>query len=103
MLGVIGDGICDDSYNIRGCSYDGGDCCTPDSNFASCSQCECIVDTPTNALIANGFCNDITNNPNCSYDGGDCCGPDVDTTYCSECQCCDDSGCNATSAGKYLD
>ena len=87
MLGVIGDGICDDLYNIRGCNYDGGDCCTPDSNFASCSQCECIVDTPTNTLIANGFCNDITNNVECSYDGGDCCGSCIVKEYCSECVC----------------
>ena len=87
VLGVIGDGICDDSYNIRGCSYDGGDCCTPNSNFASCSQCECIVDTPTNTLIANGFCNDITNNAECSYDGGDCCGSCIVKEYCSECVC----------------
>ena len=84
---MIGDGICDDLNNIRGCNYDGGDCCMTNGNFASCSQCECIVDTPTNALIANGFCNDITNNAECSYDGGDCCGSCIVKEYCSECLC----------------
>ncbi len=40
---LVGDGFCDDSANIDGCLFDGGDCCHHEINAMFCKQCLCIV------------------------------------------------------------
>ena len=38
---MIGEGQCDDEVNTPECNYDGGDCCGPNVNCPSYSDCEC--------------------------------------------------------------
>jgi len=36
-----GDGFCDDSNNVCGCDWDGGDCCGDDKTYTQCTECKC--------------------------------------------------------------
>ena len=38
---MVGEGQCDDEVNTPECNYDGGDCCGPNVNCLSYSDCEC--------------------------------------------------------------
>ena len=50
----IGDGSCDDDYNIQECGYDGGDCCGSENVYEFCTLCECNqVDTTTSGIANN--------------------------------------------------
>lgn len=40
-LDYYGDGFCDDSNNVCGCDWDGGDCCGSSISFLYCSECNC--------------------------------------------------------------
>ncbi len=37
----VGDGVCDDRANTKGCVYDGGDCCVAGRNIDRCNKCLC--------------------------------------------------------------
>ena len=37
----LGDGQCDDEFNIGACGYDGGDCCGPAVDKTYCNLCIC--------------------------------------------------------------
>jgi hypothetical protein len=63
---LIGDGMCDSYCNNKECSYDGGDCNTPDMH-----QEDCFIFCG-NSQIGDGTCDPFCNNANCNYDGGDC-------------------------------
>merc|ERR1712032_1222364 len=107
---------CDDSNNVAGCSWDGGDCCGPKANIKYCKECACkdctskyVKKCPGKAkgCILPNFkgdknCDDENNNCRCDWDGGDCCaktaGGSVNMKYCKACQCLDpenlsDSNC----------
>merc|ERR1712032_305326 len=111
-----GDGYCDDSNNVAGCNWDGGDCCGPKANIKYCKECACkdctskyVKKCPGKAkgCILPNFkgdknCDDENNNCRCDWDGGDCCaktaGGSVNMKYCKACQCLDpenlsDSNC----------
>ena len=49
----IGDGSCDDDYNIQECGYDGGDCCGSENVYAFCTLCKCIQIDSTTSGVAN--------------------------------------------------
>ena len=98
----IGDGTCDDEYNIPDCGYDGGDCCGSENVYAFCTLCECHQNDNTSINVTeyqkscpldfqmwNGdaICDDETNIFECDYDGGDCCGPEANLDYCILCEC----------------
>ena len=103
----IENGICEDGPNTEECSFDGGDCCDPDS---SCDCEDCICHT-TNKVECNngckysgwggssydyysepgpdnGFCEDESNTEVCGYDGGDCCDEEAECN-CDDCLCKD--------------
>ena len=42
VYNYIGDGICDDIFNIVECNFDGGDCCGSSANTENCTECECL-------------------------------------------------------------
>ena len=92
---MIGDGYCDDRFNlpIKGCPYDGGDCCGEHVNKLFCELCLCpdeveVEDTcPFKIDLNNGRCNDFANIKECGYDGGDCCDPDASYDFCIQCEC----------------
>ena len=92
----LGDGICDDFANIKGCLYDKGDCChyaNYSLSHSQCSDCFCYVNMSTfygtlncyekvvtttgdhrwTADLGNGFCNLHLNNVDKLFDAGDCC------------------------------
>ena len=72
----VGDGWCDDFFNVAEYEYDHGDCCQPAINVATCTRCECHKNPnkcPNINLIGDGFCQTVMNNEKCSFDGGDCC------------------------------
>ena len=101
----LGDGFCDDEYNIAECNFDGGDCCGPNVQTNWCDVCECkqpvttqpvttvVVTTPSQqgcqvpSWVEDGYCDDENNFADCDFDGGDCCGPNVNTFYCTACEC----------------
>ena len=41
---MVGEGQCDDDVNTPECNFDGGDCCGPNVNCPSYSDCECKED-----------------------------------------------------------
>ena len=43
----VGNGFCDDGLNTAECNFDGGDCCSPRSNYDYCSICQCNGTTPS--------------------------------------------------------
>merc|ERR1711965_972238 len=110
-----GDGNCDDENNVKGCAYDGGDCCykTVEGGQVEkkyCSECKCI--DPKNlgeppkdpcgapSYKGDGNCDDENNNKGCAYDGGDCCAKTVEggklkKDYCTQCKCIDPKGLDA--------
>ena len=104
----VGDGCCDDIYNIQECNYDGGDCCGSNINTNCCDECLCLNDdgnitTTTLSLttsseecfqdwVGDGYCDDIYNIQECNYDDGDCCGSNINFDYCDECQCLETEG-----------
>ena len=49
----IGDGSCDDDYNIQECGYDGGDCCGSENVYDFCSLCKCIQIDSTTSGVTN--------------------------------------------------
>ena len=87
----IGNGWCQDEYNIEDCDWDGGDCCpntcppgvklrpntvwTYECAWKAPYNCkdpynhEC---TGSNNQIGDGVCRRDLNVPECHYDGGDC-------------------------------
>ena len=72
---LVGNGFCDDRANHALYEYDGGDCCQPFLNIATCYQCKCHKDPdrcPNNALQGDGHCQPGLDIPECDYDGGDC-------------------------------
>lgn len=71
----VGNGFCDDIMNVALYEYDGGDCCQPFINIATCYQCKCHKDPgrcPNTALRGDGNCQPGLDIPECDYDGGDC-------------------------------
>ena len=47
----IGDGSCEDEYNIHECGYDGGDCCGSENVYEFCTLCQCLqIDSTTTAI-----------------------------------------------------
>jgi len=44
-----GDGYCDDSNNVCGCDWDGGDCCGSKVNTKYCDDCLCRDSTKSGA------------------------------------------------------
>ena len=71
----LGNGYCEDEYNNFACHFDLGDCCGPNVNTFSCTNCFCHSDcNGTIELVGDGLCNDELNNPECNFDDGDCCG-----------------------------
>eukprot|EP00750_Incisomonas_marina_P012220 INCI16661.1.p1 GENE.INCI16661.1~~INCI16661.1.p1 ORF type:complete len:649 (+),score=121.52 INCI16661.1:206-1948(+) len=102
-LGLKGDGYCDDTNNVCGCDWDGGDCCGADRNLQFCKECQCLDpdDTTCSAgfsgpgkceivnYAGDGMCDDGNNNCGCNWDGGDCCLAPVAALYCEECTCLD--------------
>ena len=38
----MGNGYCDDGLNTAECNFDAGDCCDPNANTDSCTNCECL-------------------------------------------------------------
>ena len=36
------DGYCDDINNNEACTFDGGDCCGPNTNTQYCTDCSCL-------------------------------------------------------------
>ena len=40
----VGDGYCDDDFNIEECNWDGGDCCGDNVNTQWCRYCKCNYD-----------------------------------------------------------
>merc|ERR1739848_906751 len=105
----VGDSVCDDNNNNKGCKYDGGDCCpkTVKGGIVKKTYCkECKCKDPKNQgpkpknpygapdYVGDGVCDDNNNNKGCKYDGGDCCpksvkGGKVKKNYCKECKCKD--------------
>lgn len=90
---LMGDGFCDDLFNIAKCNFDNGDCCLENVDTSFCTQCNCYqipsIDNVICAFtdfVANGYCEDFANVRECAFDGGDCCG-DQDYSYCAQCQC----------------
>ena len=39
----LGDGYCDDDFNIEECNFDFGDCCNPQADRSICSDCICYL------------------------------------------------------------
>ena len=39
---IVGNGICDDVTNNPNCNFDGGDCCSPNSDMTFCTFCLCL-------------------------------------------------------------
>jgi len=57
---LIGDGTCQEKYNIENCGFDGGDCCPYDKS---------------DPLLGDGECHGLWyNTKQCDFDGGDCLG-----------------------------
>ncbi len=87
----IGNGECDDEYNVDFCLFDGGDCCAPSCLGSSCGRFEYDCKDPNTpeyglecnmAWVGDGECDSVTNTKECQYDGGDCCERTcVDSTY----------------------
>ena len=90
VIEFIGDGYCDDEYNIEEYFYDMGDCCdfqNPDS-YSTCSSCTCQVNISNwlesmkcstfshienGGIHGNGYCDPSLNNIENFFDAGDCC------------------------------
>ena len=80
---MVGDGFCDDKYNIIGCNFDGGDCCLHGENAEEvdtsrqlCTDCVCF-DPPKilpncvyQDYVNNSICEDFANINECAFDGG---------------------------------
>ena len=95
----IANGICEDDVNVEECDYDGGDCCSQDSNINFCDDCLCIQ--PHNEvteewvsqcpwypwLVGDGNCDDFLNHQGCYHDKGDCCDAYASHQFCQDCQC----------------
>ena len=89
---VIGNGVCQDLFNVAMYDYDGGDCCLipmPIKSIGYCERCIChkrIENCPFPYLMSEGFCHEVNNNENCLWDGGDCDDPEPvwspPPTYC---------------------
>ena len=51
---LVGDGLCDDVYNIEMCNFDNGDCCGDKSGIIltiACEKCICYHTGSTNAIV----------------------------------------------------
>ena len=89
----IGDGYCDDAANNAECDYDLDDCCQPESDRNSCTNCTCWVDNDQlvkikeelcleyNYNLGDGTCDLDLNSKEYFFDIGDCCQMD---TICVE-------------------
>ncbi len=92
---AVGNGRCNDFANNKECGYDGGDCCSEESNYDYCFECACILADAGDSLaflqefidiysrcpysyleaIGDGFCQPELNIKDCDFDGGDCIKP----------------------------
>ncbi len=119
---LLGNGICQDIFNIPECGYDHGDCClaNPLCGGLDCFACLCHVTEESycncdgqesysykllEGHIGSGQCNGALNHPGCWYDGGDCCRQEVDCFDCDFCFCRDTlewSDCIPDGDFKYL-
>ncbi|GFH51784.1 hypothetical protein CTEN210_08260 [Chaetoceros tenuissimus] len=61
-MGNIGDGICDDFYNIEECGFDYGDC-KYKQQYPNCDAYD---------LLGNDQCDGAANNEDCAFDNGEC-------------------------------
>ena len=114
----IGDGIFDDIYNTPDCEFDGGDCCTSESDMISLSCWKCVCHNETTYTsstpmeyeterptvcklddyymdvdyddIGDGICDENLNHEVCNYDGGDCCFG-IKGVGCWMCKCKEES------------
>ena len=108
----VGNGKCNDIFNVPGCDFDGGDCCLPLIDDSQCWNCDChnedtyktdkpwwqtTTQPPIDCAlkfyfslefddIGDGFCNDYLNHKACNFDGGDCCFG-IKGVECSKCEC----------------
>ena len=95
LIGILGDGYCDDNANNKKCFYDKGDCCLYDDpdTYSLCSECFCYVNitekfedidcfkvlesiffmTGPDSIVGNGVCDLDLNNVDKFFDAGDCC------------------------------
>ncbi len=114
----MGDGGCDDVYNIEGCNFDGGDCCNPDTDcpivptatatalkpqalaasLKDCKSCTRLLNgfiflACDADYMLDGICDGENNNEHCNFDGGDCCDNTEDCGYCNGATCiCHETG-----------
>jgi len=97
--GFIGDGRCNENYNIEELDWDGGDCCLTTCNAESFHKCEGSRECQADCLDpfarmpkckgendnvleqmeemtrwrGDGHCDGFLNNADSEWDGGDCC------------------------------
>ena len=104
---ILGDGICDVSYNHREYYFDIGDCCLEDVEcyfnpfdpFKIDVQANCQIQScvPSNnyciaAELGDGLCQDHNNGVLCDFDLGDCCLTPPSYDSCCYCYCHHDCG-----------